>query len=68
MESAASVARPEERSVTGTYGLRERVFEGPGQTDIGRPKRLSRRAQDPIIDDLRHPIVDGDRLSSCALA
>ncbi len=30
MESAASVARPEERSVAGTYDLRERVFEGPG--------------------------------------
>ena len=38
------------------------------QTDTGWPKKVSRRVQDVISDDLPLPIVDADRISPCALA
>ena len=44
MESAVSVARPEERSVTGTYDLRERFFGQPMSAVIGPAKNLAHRA------------------------
>jgi len=43
MESTASVARPEERSVAGTYGLRERLFGQPMSVVIGPAKNLTHR-------------------------
>ena len=44
MESATSVARPEERSVTGTYGLREGFFGQPMPVVMGPAKNLTHRA------------------------
>ena len=38
------VARPEERSVTGTYDLRERFFGQPMSVVIGPAKNLAQRA------------------------
>ncbi len=44
MESAASVARPEERSVTEAYDLRERFLGQPMSVVIGPAKNLAHRA------------------------
>ena len=44
MESAASVAQPEERSVAGTNDLREGFFGQPVSVVIGPAKNLAHRA------------------------
>ena len=44
MESPASVAQPGERSVAGTYGLRDRFFGQPMSVVIGPARNLTHRA------------------------
>ena len=45
-----------------------RISRVPGQTETGWPKKVSRRAQDAIIDDHPRPEVDGDCFGPCLLA
>ena len=66
--NAGFAQRSSARTSPWTCALWARVFGGPGQTDAGWPKRVSRRVQAAAIDDTAHPEPRGDCLGPGALA
>ena len=66
--AAGLACRDGRRTSPPTCALWARIFEGPGSTDSGWPKKVSRRLQDATPFDLVRPAVNAGCLGAGVLA